>query len=146
MLIRKMNESDIEDVFKIDQDCFSHNWTCKSYRNELNNLLATYVIAENDEKIIGFGGYWRVIDEAQITNIGVLTPFRHSGVGDMILKKMFSLASLEGCVRMTLEVREDNFPAIAFYKKNNFVHEGTRYHYYGQDQHGLIMWRYHLES
>ncbi|MDK2905164.1 MAG: [ribosomal protein S18]-alanine N-acetyltransferase [Eubacteriaceae bacterium] len=146
MLIRKMNASDIEAVFKIDQDCFNHNWTLDSYQNEINNLLATYVVAENDATVIGFGGYWRVIDEAQITNIGILKPFRHAGIGEMILNKLCSLAVLEGCDRMTLEVREDNLPAIAFYKKHRFVQEGIRRHYYGQDQHGLIMWRYNLEN
>lgn len=146
MLIRKMKTSDILEVFNIDQDCFNHNWTFESYQNEMNNILATYVVAENKDKLIGFGGYWRVIDEAQITNIGILTPYRHSGIGEMILNELCFQAVLEGCDRMTLEVREDNLAAIAFYKKHSFIQEGIRRNYYGQDQHGLIMWRYNLEN
>ncbi|WKY49143.1 ribosomal protein S18-alanine N-acetyltransferase [Eubacteriaceae bacterium ES3] len=146
MLVRKMVANDIGGVFDVDKDCFNHNWTRESYQNELHNILATYIVAENEGKIIGFGGYWRVIDEAQITNIGILKPYRRCGIGEMILNKLCSMAVQEGCNKMTLEVREDNLSAISFYKKNLFLQEGIRYHYYGQNQHGLIMWRYKLDN
>lgn len=146
MIIRRMNHSDLDGVFEVDQNCFNHNWSRESYEKEMDNLLAIYAIAESEGKIIGFGGFWRVIDEAQITNIGVLETYRRTGVGEKILDKLCQFASQEGCEKMTLEVREDNLPAIAFYKKNLFVQEGIRHHYYGQNQHGLIMWRYQLDK
>lgn len=141
---RLMEKKDVPSVFKVDQECFKHHWTEKSYEDESNNLLAHYIVAEHEEEIIGFGGFWSVIDEAQITNIGVSKAFRKQGIGQKILEKMIKLAAENGCLGMTLEVREDNIPALVLYEGNGFIREGLRKNYYDHKINGIIMWRYDL--
>lgn len=142
---RLMQTCDVAGVFEVDQACFSHNWTEDSYQSETKNSLSNYIIAEADGEIIGFGGFWQVLDEAHITNIAVREAYRQSGVGQMIMNAMLVLALEKGCVGMTLEVRGDNQPAINFYLKNKFTREGRRKDYYGTGMDGIIMWRYGLE-
>lgn len=140
-----MQPRDVSGVFKVDQACFSHNWTQDSYEAETKNILSNYIVAEADGEIIGFGGFWQVIDEAHITNIAVLEEFRQTGVGQAIMNEMLALALEKGCMGMTLEVRGDNQPAINFYLKNKFTREGRRKDYYGPGMDAIIMWRYGLE-
>ena len=142
---RLMESRDVLGVFKVDQACFSHNWTQDSYEAETKNILSNYIVAEVDGKIIGFGGFWQVIDEAHITNIAVMADYRQTGVGQNIMNAMLAQALAKGCVAMTLEVRGDNQPAINFYLKNQFTREGRRKDYYGTGMDAIIMWRYGLE-
>lgn len=142
---RLMESRDVPGVFKVDLACFKHNWTQDSYQAETKNILSNYVVAEADDEIIGFGGFWQVIDEAHITNIAVLEDYRQTGVGQAIMNAMLALALEKGCVGMTLEVRGDNQPAINFYLKNKFTREGRRKDYYGTGMDAIIMWRYGLE-
>ncbi|MBI4857602.1 MAG: ribosomal protein S18-alanine N-acetyltransferase [Acetobacterium woodii] len=142
---RLMQSRDVPGVFTVDQACFKHNWAQDSYEAETKNILSNYVIAEIDGEIVGFGGFWQVIDEAHITNIAVLEEHRQTGVGQNIMNAMLAIALEKGCVGMTLEVREDNQPAINFYLKNGFTREGRRKDYYGTGMDAIIMWRYGLE-
>ena len=93
---RLMQASDVPGIFKVDQACFSHNWTQDSYEAETKNSLSNYIVAESDGKIIGFGGFWQIIDEAHITNIAVLQADRQTGVGQNILTTMLALAREKG--------------------------------------------------
>lgn len=142
---RLMEARDVPGVFKVDQACFIHNWSQDSYEAETKNILSNYIVAEADGEIIGFGGFWQVIDEAHITNIAVLKEYRQIGVGQKIINAMLALALAKGCVGMTLEVRGDNQPAINFYLKNKFTRQGRRKDYYGAGLDAIIMWRYGLE-
>jgi len=142
---RLMRSQDVPGVFKVDQACFLHNWTQDSYHAEIKNCLSNYIVAEADGEIIGFGGFWQVIDEAHITNIAVLEAYRQIGVGQSIMNAMLALSQEKGCVGMTLEVRGDNQPALNFYLKNKFTREGRRKDYYGLGMDAIIMWRYGLE-
>lgn len=142
--VRPMKSNDIHGVFLVDQQCFEHNWTIESYESEVNNMLANYIVAEINGEIIGFGGFWAVIDEAQITNIGVLENYRRCGVAQNLLNEMVNLAFIKGCLSMTLEVRVDNKPAIALYEANGFEKAGVRSNYYDNKIDGIIMWRYNL--
>lgn len=143
---RKMQYKDAAQVQRIDKLCFKHNWSLDAYEKEMDNPLATYIVAEDKDQVIGFGGYWLIIDEAHITNLAVLKAYRKKGIGQQIFDKLAETIVAVGCKKTTLEVREDNFSAIAFYQKNDFVEEGIRFHYYEENSHALIMWRRSYED
>ncbi|MGL4606510.1 MAG: ribosomal protein S18-alanine N-acetyltransferase [Eubacteriaceae bacterium] len=141
---RESKEEDILGIYEVDRCCFDHHWTEASYAAESNNPIANYIVAVDENKIIGFGGFWSVVDEAQITNIAVLKEYRKKGIGQKILEELFVLAIKRGCTKMTLEVREDNTSGLALYEKNGFIRAGIREKYYNNDINGIIMWRYEL--
>jgi [ribosomal protein S18]-alanine N-acetyltransferase len=142
LLIRIMREEDIEQIVAIEQVSFAIPWSKDAFYNELHkNQFATYLVVEDDEKIIGYCGVWIVVDEAHITNIAILPDYRGRGLGEAILTKIIDLARELGAKSMTLEVRVSNSVAQNLYRKLGFENGGIRKGYYTDNQEdALVMW------
>ncbi|MGL5245215.1 MAG: ribosomal protein S18-alanine N-acetyltransferase [Sarcina sp.] len=141
-VIKPMTLECINDVIEISNLSFPISWSKTSFLNEIKNPLAHYLVAKDDEKIIGFIGAWSIIDEAHITNIAVHPNYRRQGVGDLLIGGLFCLSNELNLIALTLEVRASNIPAQNLYKKHGFVEEGIRKKYYednGED--AIIMWK-----
>jgi [ribosomal protein S18]-alanine N-acetyltransferase len=142
LLFRHMREDDIEQIVNIETLSFATPWSRESFFNELNkNQFATYVVMEDDEKIIGYCGMWLIVDEAHITNIAVLPEYRGRKLGDALLAKVIETARDMGAKSMTLEVRVSNHVAQNLYRKYGFKNGGIRKGYY-TDNHedAIVMW------
>jgi ribosomal-protein-alanine N-acetyltransferase len=134
-----LNEKHLSDCNIIDSLSFESPWSPKEFERELSNAVAHYFVAEHNGKAIGYGGYWWVFDEAQITNIAVHPDYRQKGVAQAILDKMVNSVN-DGFVKtMTLEVRKSNLPAQNLYKKNGFKEVGIRPKYYNHTEDAVLM-------
>lgn len=132
----------VDSLVAISKLCFHSAWDRESFKNELQNGLARYVVAVADNVAVGFGGMWLIIDEGHITNIGVHPEYRGIGIGDKILSSLISICKEENICSMTLEVRASNYIAQNLYKKYGFVSEGIRKAYYEDNKEdALIMWK-----
>ena len=140
MKIFKMEKSDAKELAVLDKECFSVPWSEKSFMEEAENNLATYYVFKEDDKILGYGGVWKVSDEGQITNIAVLPEYRKRGIASQLLEKI-----IEVCCdvdRIILEVRESNIPAICLYEKYGFIKVGIRKNFYhSPTENGITMIR-----
>ncbi|MCL4459749.1 MAG: ribosomal protein S18-alanine N-acetyltransferase [Chloroflexi bacterium] len=90
--------------------------------------------------IVGYAGFWLMVDEAHVTTIAVRPELKRRGVGELLFVSLIDLAIAEGAKRLTLEVRISNTAAQQLYKKYGLTEEGLRRHYYtdnGED--ALIM-------
>jgi ribosomal-protein-alanine N-acetyltransferase len=139
---RKMLVEDLEAVLLLENSCFSVPWSKESFYKELTeNTLAHYTVIEIDNKIVGYGGTWDIMDEGHITNIAVDPNFRQRGLGFELVKVMVDQAVKRKLNVMTLEVRKSNTPAIKLYEKLGFIIAGIRPKYYSDNQEdALIMW------
>ena len=107
------------------------------------NPRAFYIVAELDEKVVGYAGLWWIGDEGHITNVAVRPGYRHRHIGNGIIQVMIDFTTQEGIMHHTLEVRRSNLPAISLYEKFGFVVEGVRKEYYANNKEdALIMWRH----
>ncbi len=140
--IVKMNRNHLEKICEnlINYDEF---WTNAVLEDEFNNENSKYFVAidENDE-IIAFGGLWFNIDEAHVMNIAVKKEFRRQHVGTELLEFLVAEAKKENKNCITLEVREDNVPAIELYKKLEFDEIGRRKKYYEKLYDAIIMTKF----
>lgn len=140
--IVKMNRNHLEKICEnlINYDEF---WTNAVLEDEFNNENSKYFVAidENDE-IIAFGGLWFNIDEAHVMNIAVKKKFRRQHVGTELLEFLVAEAKKENKNCITLEVREDNVPAIELYKKLEFDEIGRRKKYYEKLYDAIIMTKF----
>ena len=127
MEITKIKPQDAAQLALLDKECFSVPWSEKSFAEEAQNPLATYFVAREDGKIIGYGGFWTTIDEAQITNIAVHPDYRKRGVASKILEEILASAT---CKSFVLEVRKSNLAAISLYEKYGFSACGERKNFY----------------
>lgn len=141
--IIEMTEEHLPEVLYISKLSFPIPWSHASFQKELKNIFAKYLVAIMDNKVIGYGGMWIIIDEAHITNIAVHPDYRGRGLGDKLLSSMISQCLSQRVTAMTLEVRASNYTAQCLYKKYGFKEEGIRRAYY-EDNHedAVIMWRY----
>ena len=135
-----MTEADCRELAELDKICFSTPWSEQSFKEETKNSLATYLLAKLDNKIAGYCGFWRVLGEAQITNIAVLPEYRRQKIASRLAEKMISLCGEDE--QIVLEVRESNIAAIALYEKLGFVKAGIRKRFYrNPDENGITMIR-----
>ncbi|GIO63455.1 ribosomal protein S18-alanine N-acetyltransferase [Paenibacillus cineris] len=142
LTFRPMTLEDIPAVMVIEHDAFTLPWTEEAFRNELtHNHFARYMMMDWNGEPVGYAGMWTVIDEAHVTNIAVLFPYRGRKWGERLLLELMKTASQLGMKRMTLEVRVSNRVAQNLYMKMGFEPAGLRKGYYSDNQEdAMIMW------
>lgn len=142
MNIREMCTADLEQVYTIEEKLFSIPWSKKSFEDALANSENIYLVAQEENQILGYCGLWGVVGEGQITNVAVDKMHQKKGIGGMLLAALLDKGEKKGIGAYTLEVRESNKPALALYEKFNFKNVGIRKNYYEEPtEHAVIMWR-----
>jgi ribosomal-protein-alanine N-acetyltransferase len=91
------------------------------------------------EDIVGFSGFWMMMQEAHIIAIGVRDGYRRLGIGEGLLIATIELAQILNANVVTLEVRASNKIAQELYKKHGFQVVGTRLRYYSSDGEDAII-------
>ncbi|MBP2241837.1 ribosomal-protein-alanine N-acetyltransferase [Cytobacillus eiseniae] len=142
LTFRLLNVNDVDDILKIEHECFSLPWSREAFENELStNQHAVYLGLEDDGVVIGYCGVWIVVDEAQITNVAILPEYRGNKLGEAIMRQVMEVASRKGARLMSLEVRVSNEIAQSLYRKLGFQNGGIRKNYYSDNQEdALVMW------
>ena len=141
VVFREMRKADIGRVHEIECACFRTPWSKLSLMGELRNDIAVYLVAECGGIIVGYGGMWVLYDEAHVTNIAVMAPYRRAGIARSLMLHLMERAIARGAASMTLEVRESNLPAQTLYGQLNFVQNGFRPRYYTDTGEGAkLLW------
>lgn len=166
LTLRYMRVSDLSEVVAIDAASFRPPWPERSYRFEINESQVSYmvVLEKHEERqiigfrrlfnallgqqqdtewaplIAGYGGLWKIAEEAHISTIASHPDYRGRGYGEVLLVGMISKAIELGAQYVVLEVRVSNTIAQNLYRKYGFVIEGTKtgyYHYDGEDAYDM---------
>ncbi|TMD93009.1 MAG: ribosomal-protein-alanine N-acetyltransferase [Chloroflexi bacterium] len=142
LVIERMREEDIAQVQAIEREIFLTPWPKNAYHRELSqNRQASYIVLRREGEIVGYGGLWKVGDEAHVTTIGVRAVDQHHGLGRALFAALVQRAYVLGARWITLEVRNSNDHAIRLYEAFGFKVIGRRRGYYtdnGED--AIIMW------
>lgn len=143
MIIKKVSIDYLDEIFKIENSCFSHPWSEKSLETLLNDDKSAVFVAIDKEKVCGYCGVNTVLDEGYITNIAVQKSFRRQGIGQSLLKTLCDYAQEKKLSFLTLEVRKSNLSAVNLYSKNGFNQVGNRKNYYTQPvEDALLLTKY----
>lgn len=123
-------------------DELDNSFISKEYiSNELSNNPFGKVLVLKEDKIIGYIYYSDIYERAEINQFEIENIHRNCGKGDLLLKYLINLVQKD----ITLEVKENNTPAIKLYLKNGFVKTAIREGYYnGVD--GILMERKYKDS
>lgn len=144
IIVRKMQKTDVNQIMQIEEVSFgSHHWSRDSFLSEIDNELGNYFTAldKATDKVVGYGGFWLIFDEAHITTIAVNPKLRKNKIGEIILQHMINTGYKKEAKWFTLEVRAGNIPAQGLYRKYGFESLGVRKKYYqDNDEDALIMW------
>ena len=135
--------SHIGQILDIERICFVTPWSEASYIAEFNDELAHYFVALVEDVVVGYCGFWVIVGEGHITNVAVHPDYQNLGIGSELIRRLLESAMSMGVRSFTLEVREDNEPAVRLYQKFGFVSEGVRKNYYQKEKkNALIMWKH----
>ncbi|WP_425445458.1 ribosomal protein S18-alanine N-acetyltransferase [Virgibacillus ndiopensis] len=142
LVIRKMEATDIDNVYEVEKASFETPWTKDIFYQELiENQFANYFVMELDNQLIGYAGLWVVIDDAQITNIAVMPIYRGKKLGEKLFLYTMQQAIRLGANHLSLEVRTSNIVAQRMYRKFGLVPGGIRKNYYTDNQEdAIVMW------
>ena len=141
MQIRRMTLKDVDAVSAIENESFRFPWSRQAIEDECASTLATcLVVCDDDNQVLGYGGYLKVLDEAYITNIAVKPTERNKGYGKAIVKSLIDEAKANGVRAVTLEVRVSNANAIELYKQFGFKSVGIRPKFYPDGEDAGIYW------
>ena len=130
LVIVKMTEAHIEEIAKLEKECFSSPWSEEGLKSELDNNFARFYVAFLGGKIAGYIGSHNVLGEVYITNVAVFPQFRRNGIGKALVEFLFNEMKSENAEFVTLEVRESNMNAISLYEKCGFEKVGERRNFY----------------
>ncbi len=137
---RPMVAADLGEVMAIERASFRHPWSSNFFMEEIQVPCARSVLAQVNNKIVGYVLFWLLPEEIDIHNIAVHTGFRRQGIGQALLQRVIEQARKRDCSRVTLEVRVSNLGAQKLYESVGFVSQGLRKGYYSDDgEDALIM-------
>ena len=134
-----MTSGHLDDVYIIETECFSHPWSKQSLEEELNNETSLFLVAKEENEVIGYIGMSIVIDEGYIFNVAVRESHRNKGVATALINELVTYGKKNNFSFITLEVRESNLPAISLYSKFGFIKAGERKDYYSNPKENAIL-------
>lgn len=141
MIIETMNSSHVEQIAELEKICFSDPWSVKSIASELENKLAFWLVALEDDRVAGYIGSQTVMEETDMMNVAVHPDFRRRGIGELLVNALVESLRQQGSRCLTLEVRASNDPAIALYEKLGFSQIGRRKNYYRNPREDALILR-----
>ncbi len=132
----------VEAVSEIARSVFTLPWSAKDFELLLEDKNTLYLVALQEEKVVGCCGVMNILGEGDINNVMVAEAYRRQGIAYAMLKELLKRGEQMGIVDFTLEVRVSNAPAIHVYEKLGFVSEGIRPRFYEKPvEDAMIMWK-----
>ena len=116
MRFLEMKAVHVPQVAALEKLCFADPWSENSVASELNNDLALWLVAMNDDTVVGYIGSQTVAGETDVMNIAVHPDWRRRGIAQSLIECLVVELKNRGSEALMLEVRASNAPAIALYE------------------------------
>lgn len=140
--IRPMKKSDVEQVARMESECFSEPWSAQAFTDALDKEEYLYMVAAEGMDVLAYCGMYRVLDEGNITQVAVRPDRRREGIGGRLLQDFMQKGKKLGVSAYTLEVRVSNPGAIRLYETCGFETESVRKGFYDfPKEDAYIMWK-----
>lgn len=137
--IVKLKAEYCSQIAEIEKRTFSLPWSEKAFLECIGYPDRHYFCAVCKGKVLGYCGYWGVLDEAEIYNVAVKEDSRGRGIGKLLLTKLIDYGKLDNRNRFLLEVRLGNKSAIGLYKKLGFKEDGIRPNFYDEPKEDALL-------
>ena len=118
--IRWMIRRDMNEVLEIENFAFEFPWTEEDFIRCLRQRNCIGMVAEHDERVVGFMIYELHKNRLHVLNFAVHPDFRRRHVGQAMLNKLIGKLSHQRRNRILLEVRETNLSAQLFFRNCGF--------------------------
>ena len=139
--LMKLHPEDAFQVAELEKMCFSTPWSEKSIASELENDLALWLVAVENETVVGYVGSQTVCGETDMMNVAVHPNWRRKGIAEQLIHRLITELKKMESTCLSLEVRASNAPAIALYQKLDFRVAGRRPNYYRNPKEDALILR-----
>ncbi|MEG1447569.1 MAG: ribosomal protein S18-alanine N-acetyltransferase [Ruthenibacterium sp.] len=129
MIFKKLEPHEVAAVVAIEAGVLD-GWSENGILSALENSAARCFIAVENDVVLGFCCFSLVVDEANLDALSVAAIARRRGVATSLLTFAFAALAAEHARKFFLEVRSENAPALALYRKLGFAAIGTRRNFY----------------
>ena len=146
MRFTQMGRPHVPQVAELEKLCFSDPWSEQSIASELDNVLALWYVALDDDRVVGYIGSQTVCGETDVMNIAVHPDYRRRGIGQILIEELIREVKNLGSISLTLEVRSSNAPAVSLYEKLGFSQVGLRKNYYRNPKEDALILRKEWEA
>ncbi len=137
---RDMKEEDVSEIVCIEQDLFTDAWSMASFSDTLGLKHVHFLVATDiEDKIAGYCGSYRSLDEAEIVNVAVRRDCQNRGLGKAMLLQLIKEERMAGIEKFFLEVRESNASARYVYKSLGFGEIGIRRRFYDEPVEDAVL-------
>ena len=133
LIISNFKEENLEKILEIENKTSYNQWTKQMFLDEYNNTFSSLKIAYFQNNIVGFIIYRIILDEAEIMNVVIDTPFRRKHFGKELLNNAITDFLNKNVKNIFLEVRKNNLIAINLYKEYGFSEYSVREKYYNNE-------------
>ena len=145
ILVRPLDESDLDEVMKIEAESFVEPWSRSLFTEEIVQPSRCYLVALEGRTVCGYGGIMLVGEDAHLVTLAVSPGRRELGVASRLMIDLVETAREHGVRHLTLEVRESNEAALELYRKFGFEPAGLRKAYYTTED-AVVMWAIDIDS
>jgi ribosomal-protein-alanine N-acetyltransferase len=139
--MEKMTAAHVGGIAQLEKLCFHDPWSEKSIASELENPLSLWLVAVEEEKVIGYVGSQTVLGWTDMMNLAVHPDHRRAGIGRALVAELVRLLKEQGNECLTLEVRDSNEGARALYTEMGFREVGRRKNYYRNPKEDALILR-----
>lgn len=141
MTIIDMNESHVQQIAELEKMCFNDPWSQNSIASELNNKLSVWLVAVENDMVVGYVGSQTVLGETDMMNIATHPDYRKRGIATDLIVSLIAALDKRGSHSLMLEVRASNQVAISVYHKLGFLEVGRRKNYYRNPKEDALILR-----
>ena len=128
--IRWMIRRDMPEVLAAELASFEYAWTEDDFLRCLRQRNCIGMVAEADDRVVGFMIYELHKSRLHILNFAVQPAARRTGIGAQMVAKLVNKLSTHRRQRITLAVRERNTQAQVFFRGHDFRATKVLRHYY----------------
>ena len=135
-----MRMCDLQEVIKIENECFEDPWSETYYKLSLKRPRSYehFYLAQREHTIVGYIVFSVLYEEAQILNIAVPAAHRRQGIGKYLLASALKMIQSYDGREVFLEVAVSNLPAQYLYRQFGFRICGIRKNYYGRNKDAYV--------
>jgi ribosomal-protein-alanine N-acetyltransferase len=134
----------LKDIVEIENNSFISPWNPNAFLEEVHNPVSQLWLVEEDRMVAGYVCFWVFCQEIQLLDIAVHPLKRHTGLGRLLMRKIFELGAAAKVKAVWLEVRPSNEMAGRLYESLGFKEVGRRPGYYRDTNEEAIVMRLNL--
>lgn len=142
VVIRPAERGDLDAVHAIERAAFPAPWRREFFESELTAPGRFTLVATRNRQVIGYLFAMWIFDEMHINKIAVSADQRRSGIAQALMDRVLSFAREHSVEMISLEVRESNHGAQAFYQQLQFETMYVRPRYYPDNEAAVVMTRH----